>query len=63
MCYFSIQVTGIFRAVPIRINPKTRNIQSVCRTFIDAIHFRRQKPFIAEGGIEDQTTNYDEESK
>ncbi|CAF4644604.1 unnamed protein product [Rotaria sp. Silwood2] len=56
-----VQVTGILRAVPVRINPKTLNVRSVYRTFIDVIHFRRQKTFTAEGGIEDQATNDDEE--
>ncbi|CAF2507269.1 unnamed protein product [Rotaria sp. Silwood2] len=57
-----VQVTGIFRAVPVRMNPKTRNVRSVYRTFIDVIHFRRQKTFTAVGGLEEQTTNDDEES-
>ncbi len=61
--YFSVQVTGIFRAVPVRINPKTRNVRSVYRTFIDVIHFRRQRTFTIEGGIEEQSTNDDEESR
>lgn len=56
-------MTGIFRAVPVRINPKTRNVRSVYRTFIDVIHFRRQKTFTAEGGAEGQATNDDEESR
>jgi hypothetical protein len=45
------------------MHPKTRNVRSVCRTFIDVIHFRRQKTFTAEGGIDDQTINDDEESR
>jgi hypothetical protein len=45
------------------MHSKTRNVRSVCRTFIDVIHFRRPKTFTAEGGIEDQTTNDYEESK
>ncbi|CAF4534623.1 unnamed protein product [Rotaria sp. Silwood2] len=57
-----IPVTGIFRAVPVHINPKTRYVRSVCRTFIDIIHFRHEKTFTAEGRIEDQTTNDYEES-
>ena len=61
--YFSVQVTGIFRAVPGRIDSKTRNVRSVCRTFINAIHFRREKTFTAKDGIEDQTTNDDEKSR
>jgi hypothetical protein len=55
-------VTGIFRAVPGRIDPKTRKVLCVRRTFINAIHFHRQKTFTAEDGIEDQTTNDDEQS-
>jgi len=49
--------------VPVRINPKTRNVRSVYRTFIDVIHFRRQKGFTAEGGGEGQVSNDDEESR
>ena len=63
MWYFSIQVTGIFRAVPTHINPKTRSVRSFYRTFIDVIHFHRQKTFIAEVGIKDQTTNDDKKSR
>jgi hypothetical protein len=55
-------VTGIFRAVPGRIDPQTRKVPCVRRTFINAIHFRRQKTFTAKDGIEDQATNDDEES-
>ncbi|CAF1486263.1 unnamed protein product [Rotaria magnacalcarata] len=57
-----VQVTGIFRAVPVRINPKTRNVRSVYRTFIDVIHFRRHKTFTAEGGNGEQAANDDEEA-
>ncbi|CAF4446268.1 unnamed protein product [Adineta steineri] len=58
-----VQVTGIFRSVPVRMNPKTRNVRSVYRTFIDVIHFRRQKSFSTAGGSEQQGTNDDEESR
>lgn len=34
-------VTGIYRAVPIRVNPKVRNIKSVYKTHIDVVHFRK----------------------
>ncbi len=36
-----VQVTGIFRAVPIRANPRRRTVQSVYKTYIDVIHFRK----------------------
>ena len=34
-------VTGIYRAVPMRVNPKQRNIKSVYKTHIDVVHFRK----------------------
>ena len=63
MLLFSVQVTGIFRAVPVRMNPKTRNVRSVYRTFIDVIHFRRQKTCTANSSAEQKTGNDDEESR
>eukprot|EP01034_Spumella_vulgaris_P029541 gene29539-36607_t len=36
-----IEITGIFRAIPRRPNPKMRTIKSIYKTYIDAIHFRR----------------------
>lgn len=36
-----LEVTGIFRAIPRRVNPRMRNVRSVFKTYLDAIHFRR----------------------
>lgn len=36
-----IAVTGIYRAVPLRLNPKARNLKAVYKTHIDVVHFRR----------------------
>ncbi|KAG8198821.1 hypothetical protein JTE90_007124 [Oedothorax gibbosus] len=36
-----ITVTGIYRAVPARVNPKQRNLKAVYRTHIDVVHFRK----------------------
>ena len=36
-----VGVTGIYRAVPQRSNPKMRNINSVYKTHIDVVHFRK----------------------
>ncbi|XP_043921162.1 DNA replication licensing factor MCM4 [Protopterus annectens] len=36
-----VNVTGIYRAVPIRINPKVSSVKSVYKTHIDVIHFRK----------------------
>ncbi|MGH0149389.1 UNVERIFIED_CONTAM: hypothetical protein FKN15_025277 [Acipenser sinensis] len=37
----SILTTGIYRAVPMRVNPRQSNVKSVYKTHIDAIHFRK----------------------
>lgn len=32
---------GIYRAVPIRVNPRVSNVKSVYKTHIDVIHYRK----------------------
>lgn len=32
---------GIYRAVPIRVNPRISNVKSVYKTHIDVIHYRK----------------------
>ena len=34
-------MTGIYRAAPLRVNPRTRNLKAVYKTYVDVIHFRR----------------------
>ncbi|XP_030016077.1 DNA replication licensing factor MCM4 [Sphaeramia orbicularis] len=36
-----VNITGIYRAVPMRVNPRQSNVKSVYKTHIDAIHFRK----------------------
>ena len=36
-----VTVTGIYRAVPIQVNPRQRNIRAVYKTHIDVVHFRK----------------------
>ncbi|KAJ3606152.1 hypothetical protein NHX12_025673 [Muraenolepis orangiensis] len=36
-----INITGIYRAVPMRLNPRQSNVKSVYKTHIDVIHFRK----------------------
>merc|ERR1719435_555206 len=36
-----VAVTGVYRAVPHRNNPKMRNLLSVYKTHIDVVHFRK----------------------
>jgi DNA replication licensing factor MCM4 len=35
-----VEVTGVFRALPRRVNPKHRVVNSVYKTYIDVMHFR-----------------------
>lgn len=34
-----VSITGIYRAVPMQVNPRMRNFRSVYRTHIDVLHF------------------------
>ncbi|XP_063307470.1 DNA replication licensing factor MCM4 [Pelobates fuscus] len=36
-----VNVTGIYRAVPMRVNPRVSNVKSVYKTHIDVIHYRK----------------------
>jgi DNA replication licensing factor MCM4 len=36
-----VTVTGIYRATPLRVNPRLRNVKSVYKTHIDVVHFRK----------------------
>ncbi|GCC40972.1 hypothetical protein chiPu_0024514, partial [Chiloscyllium punctatum] len=36
-----VNVTGIYRAVPIRVSPRVSNVKSVYKTHIDVIHFHK----------------------
>ena len=33
-----IQITGIFRVSPVRVNPRMRTVKSVFKTFVDVVH-------------------------
>ncbi|XP_054277531.1 DNA replication licensing factor MCM4 [Macrosteles quadrilineatus] len=36
-----VTVTGIYRAIPMQVNPRMRNVRSVYRTHIDVVHFSK----------------------
>lgn len=36
-----LTVTGIFRSVPVRVNPRQRTIKSLFKTYIDVVHIQR----------------------
>ena len=39
-----VEITGIYRAVPIRVSRGQRNVKSIYKTYIDCIHIRRDNP-------------------
>ncbi|RCH81810.1 hypothetical protein CU098_002792 [Rhizopus stolonifer] len=55
-----LEVTGIFRGVPVRVNPKQRTIRALFRTYLDVVHIKRtdkkrvqlDKTFRAQFGME-----------
>ena len=36
-----VTVTGVYRANPIQVNPRMRNVRAVYKTHIDVVHFRK----------------------
>nr|WCZ58450.1 DNA replication licensing factor MCM4 [Andalucia godoyi] len=37
------EVTGIYRAVPVRVNPRTSVLKTVYKTYVDVVHVRRSR--------------------
>merc|ERR1711992_482873 len=54
-------VTGIYRAVPMRVNPKVRNVKSVYKTHIDVVHFRKSNTQRLAGGTDGKEIAFDPE--
>ena len=38
-----VSVTGIFRSVPVRVNPRMRTIKTLFKTYLDVLHVRRNE--------------------
>ncbi|KAJ2781512.1 MCM DNA helicase complex subunit [Coemansia javaensis] len=36
-----LEITGVYRGEPVRVNPRTRTVQAIYRTFVDVVHVRR----------------------
>ncbi|KAJ2232955.1 MCM DNA helicase complex subunit [Coemansia sp. RSA 485] len=36
-----LEITGVYRGVPVRANPRNRSVQAIYRTYIDVVHVRR----------------------
>lgn len=49
-----IEVTGIFRSIPVRINPRQRTLKSLFKTYVDVVHI--QKVDVKRMGIDVSTS-------
>ncbi|KAH8092021.1 hypothetical protein JL720_5598 [Aureococcus anophagefferens] len=60
-----VEITGIFRAIPRRVNPRVTTVQCLFRTYVDAIHFRKKgderDDIVDVIKTEDDTTNFGSE--
>lgn len=36
-----VMVTGVFRSIPVRVNPRMRTIKALFKTYIDVVHVKR----------------------
>ena len=36
-----VEVTGIYRATPVRVNPRRRTVRSIYKTYVDILHVRK----------------------
>ena len=36
-----VEITGIFRSTPVRVNPRQRSLKSLYKTFVDILHIKR----------------------
>ncbi|KAK8797108.1 hypothetical protein WA158_004318 [Blastocystis sp. Blastoise] len=52
-----IELTGIYRAFPVRVRPNQRTLRSIFRTYIDVLHYRK----LQRTDINDKETNGDSE--
>jgi len=46
-----VEITGVFRAQPLRVNSRRRTVRAVHKTYVDAIHFQKENK--ARVGAED----------
>jgi DNA replication licensing factor MCM4 len=36
-----VEITGIYRATPLRVNPRMRTLKATFRVHVDAVHFQK----------------------
>ena len=39
-----VEVTGVYRAVPLRVNPRQRTVRSIYKTYVDIVHVKKRRP-------------------
>lgn len=52
-----VEVTGVLRAQPRKVNPKISKLKSVYKTYVDVIHFRRVTGMEGKSGSNNSRTN------
>ncbi len=54
-----VQITGIFRVSPVRVNPRMRTVKSIFKTFVDVVHVAKvdDKRLDADPSTLDEQTN------
>ena len=50
-----VVVTGIFRSIPVRVNPRQRSIKALFKTYVDGVHIKRTN--VARMGFDPSTRN------
>merc|ERR1711953_369337 len=58
-----VSVSGIYRAVPLRVNPKQRSIKSVYKTHVDVVHFHKTDAERLAGTNDGKEIVFEEERK
>lgn len=55
-----VEVTGIYKAVPVKVNRNMSTVRDVFRTFVDVIHYRKQVEgrYVVEGEERDEVSYY-----
>lgn len=54
-------VTGIYRATPLRVNPRQRTVKAVYKTYIDVMHFMKTDTSKLRGREDEKEEEEDEE--
>jgi len=52
-----VEITGVYRALPVRVNPRHRTVRSLYKTYIDIQHVRKIERGMLEGEKDKSETN------